>query len=154
MSDPTEDICDAIVTFLNAAQEEEPNPFGVMEFTASKPADPLGELDSVQHETQVYLVPIAESEEKIGRYKAMEVHQASLWIARSMVESPTRASLSGLVRDIKKVLRGRKMATYTFSLIETASKFDPERLHKGQFFSVLVATYRGIPATEEFELET
>lgn len=148
--DPTEDICDAIVDWLSAVQEDT-NPFDPISFEAVKPEDPLGELDSVPSSLKVIVVPNAEAEEKIGRPKFLEIHQVSLWITRTTSSEWTRERLSGFVRTLKEQLRGVKMATYTYSMIETASKFDPDRLHKGQFFSVVVVTYRGIPAelTEE-----
>lgn len=145
MSDPCEDICDAIVEHLNTAQEEEPNPFDPIEFMARKPADPLAELTLEFDEIQVMLVPYADSETKIGRPKFLEVHEVSLWVVRKLQNEWTRTRMSEVVRQVIERLRGRKMAGWTYGAAETTTKFDLTQLHeKKQFMSIVRLSYEGV----------
>ena len=143
-SDETEAICDAIVAELAAAQEEAPNYFDPIRFTARKPKDPLQELEAELTGIHVLLVPYAESEEKIGRPQFIELHTVSIWVVRKLDATWTRERMSGVVKTIKTRLRGRKMAGFTYSNCETATKFDLQRLHKGQFMGILRASYAAI----------
>lgn len=145
MSDPCEDICDAIVAYLNAAIDVDPNPFEPVTLVASKPADPLAQLTLEFPTIQVFLVPYSDSENKIGRPKFLEEHQVSVWVIRKIQDAWTRERMSGVVRQVVEYLRGVKMANYTYSEAITSVKFDLTQLHeKQQFLSITQFRYAGI----------
>lgn len=143
--DKAEEICEEIVETLNAAQLEDPNPFEPIIFVASKPADPLAELQLEHPTIQVFLIPYAETKEKIGRPRYRETIQISLWVIRKIDLEWTRERMSSVVSTISDYLRGTKMACYTPGAPETATKFDLTQLHKKkQFLSIVRLNYTGI----------
>lgn len=135
--DPVEDICDALVTYINGLSELS------LTAVASKPVDPLDELTLEHPELQVLVVPFGESATKIGRGgHVLEVYQATLMIVRMLTVEFSRERLSLFTRELTAVLRGERMAGHVWSGDETVSKFDLNQIHeKHQFVSVVRLSY-------------
>ena len=143
MTDPTEDICDALVTFVNGLTVPTSLSLAV---AASKPANPKAELKREHADLQVLFVPYAEEEEKIGRGgQVLELFQISMMVIRKIDQAFTRIALSQLVRELRAEIRtGGKMAGYTYSHGETVTKFDLTQLdEQGQFLSIARFSYAG-----------
>jgi hypothetical protein len=144
MSDPCEDICDAVVTYLNGLVGTDPNPFDPFKFEASKPDDPNAELDKDTSSLRVLLWPHGETEQKIGRGgQVFETFQVAMLVVKKLNTTTDRTMLSTLCRTIKARLRGQRMAGFVYSLAET-TKADLEQLHDNQrFASATILSYIG-----------
>lgn len=145
MNDPCEDICDALVTFVNGLRNTESNPLAPITCEASKPENPSGLL-KLEHKTiQVLVFPSGEEEDKIGRGgQVLERYEVTMLVVRQLSSEFTRVALSRFVRSLKSAIRGQRMAGFVYSTAETVSKFDPERIHESnQFVSAVKFTYSG-----------
>ena len=144
MSDPCEDICEALVAFLNALLEESPNPCEPFRFVASKPDDPNAELDKECADLRIMVWPHGSAEVKAGRGgECLETFQVTMLIIRDL-KGNVRAELAGLARTIRTRLRGQRMAGYAYSGAE-ATGFDLQILHDQQRFAdATILTYKGM----------
>jgi hypothetical protein len=144
MTDPCEDICDAIVAYLNALVDEDPNPFDPFNFEASKPADPNAELDAGTESLRILLWPHGETETKIGRGgQVLETFMVAMLVVQSLSTTVNRQILSTLCRTVKAQLRGVRMAGFVYSTAET-TKADLEQLHENKrFASATILSYTG-----------
>lgn len=138
MDDPAERICDALVETINSLALS-------LTIEASKPSDPLGEL-TLEHPTlQAIVFPFGETTERQDRGGGvLERFAISVMVIRMLSAEFTRDRLEQFVRELKSLLRGKKMAGYTWSAEETATKFDLTQLHEqDQFLSLVRLTYIG-----------
>lgn len=143
MSDPAEDICDEIVTVLSALQEETPNPFAPLRFEAHNSLNPNAELEKVTDTITILLWPHDYGELKTGRgNQSVNRHDISMIVARNLTNEITRRTMHALVTAIIGELRGRAIAGYKWSGVES-SKADLERLHNGQFATATILKYIG-----------
>ena len=93
MSDPCEDICDAILESIQEAQEDSDTRFSLA-FTADKPDDPNAELDKPLDGLRLLVWPHGETEVKTGRVgqdgSGGQVQlQSELWSAEAVPGSET-----------------------------------------------------------------
>lgn len=140
MTDPTEDIADALVAHTNQLPELS------LAFEASKPEDPLALLQLEHHGVQVYFVPFGETfEEKIDRAgRARMSYQVTMMVIRKLENQITREVMGLLVRQLTRQIRGERMAGYVWAADETVTKFDLTQLHeKNQFVGIVRLTYLG-----------
>lgn len=136
MTDPVEDICDALVEHINGL---------VLSLTAvaSKPVNPPEEL-KLEHPTlQVLVVPIGETGTKISRGGGvLETYTAALWVVRKIDVEFNRPRLSLFTRELTQALRGLRMAGHVWSGDETLSKYGLQMIHEEtQFFALVQLTY-------------
>jgi hypothetical protein len=136
MTDPVEDICDALVEHINGL---------VLSLTAvaSKPENPPEELKLEHPELQVLVVPIGETATKIGRGgHVLETYQVALWVVRKLSVEFNRARLSLFTREVTQALRGERMAGHVWSGDETLSKYAIRMIHETtEFFALVQLTY-------------
>jgi hypothetical protein len=140
MSDPCEDICDALVEFLNSQDEGTYS----LEFLADKPEDPNGELDKADDNVKVLFWPHGESEAKIGRTgQVVRKFSVAMLVLRKLSGDFTRRALSDFATEVMDSLRGEKMADRRYSTAET-TKTDLVQLHEDKRLAVAtILTYTG-----------
>lgn len=128
MPDPGEEICDALVEFLRGLQTIGENPLAPevsLKANIRKTDNPLGELEHEVVELTALLYPSAEAAEKRGRGgECMEEFTISMLVVRKMDDQFTRSRLSQFCRELKKRVRGVRMAGYIWAAEETTQKYD------------------------------
>lgn len=136
--DPAEEIADALVETINGLALS-------LSVIATKPDDPLGELTLEHPNLQVLVFPFGEVTTRLDRGGGvLEQLTITLLVVRSLSAEFTRDRLERFTRELKAALRGKKMAGWTWSAEETASKFDLAQLHEqNQFVSIVRETYIG-----------
>lgn len=124
-ADPVEDIADALVTFLENAENWSAPPS--LKFTVIKDATPEIHLEKIKT-TTVFVIPFGEAAEKIGRGgQALETYQVFTMVYRPMDSEFTRQLLSKLSRELKLAIRGAtRMAGCVWTGDETSVKFNPQ----------------------------
>jgi hypothetical protein len=139
--DPAELIADAICVELNAAQDEEENPFEPFRFQATNPEDPNAELDKSHSEVGVYCWPHGKSEQKTGRGIFAKSIQVTLFLIRDVNVEVKRKAINALNTAILERLNDRKMAGFTYSVADT-TLVDLEFLHEHKKNTVVsILTY-------------
>lgn len=130
VTDPGEDICDALVQFikeLTTPNEDPADPDVSLKAVIRKTDNPLGEIQHEIDDLLVLLYPSAEAAEKRGRGgECQEEFTISMLVIRQMDSQFTRSRLSQYCREIKAAVRGVRMAGYIWSAEETTQKFDIE----------------------------
>lgn len=142
MSDPAEDICDAIVSYLGEQTFD-------YQATIRRTDNPLGDLE---HETlglTLLVHPTDEEAEKIGRGgQCLERFTISILVIRKLQDAFTKSKLSSFARDVKTSLRGVSQAGHTWSGDITTVKHDFRQVDDlNQFVSVFQVVYSKIYGT-------
>lgn len=150
MTDPAEDISDALVAYINGLVAQDPSPLSMM-CRAENPDDPNAQLKAEHTDLQVFFFPYSdEEEEKRGRGgEILETIIVTMMVARQITTTYTRKLLGGFVREIKANIRkSGKKANYTYSRAETVTKFDVDALHETskKFISIVRLHYIGFAA--------
>lgn len=142
MTDPTEDIADAIVIYINHPDRQAAFSF---RFVASNPPEPSREMETELEGLRVLAFPYGDEAERIGRGgQAAENYLVTVMVMRKITDTITRARLLGLVREIRLAIRHAQMAGYSWTADETITKYDPEQLRSsGTFTSVFRTTFAG-----------
>jgi len=152
MTDPGEDICDALVEYLNTLQttaqdNDEEKPFGFT-FEAKKTQDIQEEFEREHADLKVFFAPFGETEHKAGRGgEALITWDVSMLVVRRLDVNGTREQLNGLVYSIRRNIRRSrlKMAGRTYVGAETVIKSTPaETSQRMQFVSVTRLSYEGM----------
>lgn len=112
---------------------------------ARNPEDPYSELKLEHRTIQVFFNPDSEEEEKIGRGgQAVKRFTVNMMVVRQLDASFTRVRLNKFVNQLKDQIRGKRMAGYVFTRLETPTKTDYQRLHEdSQYVSLTKITYSG-----------
>jgi hypothetical protein len=140
MTDPVEQISDALVTHLNGL---ETGSLGFV-FQAEKTDDPDELLYAEQPDLKVLVVPFGETAERIGRGgQAIETYQVNVIVVKKL-DIVTRDALSLFARQLKAAIRPNRMAGYGWAGDETVTKYDPKILRElNQFASLTRFSYQG-----------
>jgi hypothetical protein len=143
MTDPCEDICDALVAEVNTAAFQTDLD---LKFEAANPPSIKKELEREHADLKVFFAPYGEEEEKTDRGGVcLETCEVTMLVVRRIDESVTRQRLNGLVYSIRKKLRARKMAGRTWTGGETVTKTDPEQIDEiRQYASISRLRYVGM----------
>lgn len=143
MSDQTEDIADALVTFVQGLADESP-PISMIA-DVRKTDNPLGELSGEIGNLTVLFHGMEEEEELLTRGgTSRQLYTVAMLVARKLTTEMTREKLAGYVTELKNAIRGISMAGYAYNEQRQAVKYDPvQRLELGQFLSVVHFTYAG-----------
>lgn len=140
MNDPAEDICDALVEFVQALE----SPDVSLNAQVRKTDNPLGELEYENTDLTVLFHVFSEESTKTGRNTFQEDFTIAMLVVRKVDSGFTRGVLAKFVREIKAAVRGVKMAGWTFSADETPVKFDAQQMKDlRQFVSIVHFTYTG-----------
>lgn len=145
-ADPVEDIADALVAFLEDAENWTPPPS--IAFEVEKDATPDAKLEKEKlRQSKVFVVPFGETAEKIGRGgQALEVYQVFVVFARAMDNDFTRPKLAKWAREVKLAIRSAtRMAGYAWAGDDTTVKLNtPLARENDVFVSGVLLSYSGI----------
>lgn len=143
MSDPAEDIADALAAHVNGLQETD-SPFAFT-FTASVPDDIQDELKREHLDLKVFFASYGESVEKRDRGGGALIQpQVSLLVARRVDSAYTRRALNNLVWAIRSAVRKASPAGWTWTADDTVVKGSDVTTSSGnQFVSVSRFTFTG-----------
>lgn len=137
MSDPVEDIADAMVDFLNGSKTGWPQE-PTISFSAVKTADPTPFLQVEKlSTTQVFVIPFGESYQRTDRGGGgMETYSVFLLIVREVNKTFTMEKLGLFARQLKLAIRkNRRIGGYVFSRDETTFKYQMEALQQYNHFA-------------------
>lgn len=137
MSDPGEQIADAVVSYLRAVTTFS------LQAEIRKAESPLEELQYEHQQLAVLVYPSSEEAEKAGRGgQCLEGFTVSLLVVRKLTSELTKQRLSEFTREVKTALRGQSQAGYTWSREATTTRADPVQLKElSQFCGVVEITY-------------
>lgn len=130
MTDPGEDICNALIQFVSelptpSEGPDQDEPQVSLAAKIRKTDNPLGEIEHEVEDLLVLMYPSAEAAEKRGRGgECIEEFTVSMLVIRKMDSRFTRSRLSQYVREIKAAVRGVRMAGYIWSSEDTTQKYD------------------------------
>jgi len=140
VNDPAEEITDALVEYVNGLE----SPDVSLTAQVRKTDNPLGELEFENTDLTVLFYAAEESATKAGRNTFQEDFTIAMLVVRKMDVEFTRPVLARFVRELKRAVRGVKMAGYTLSMDDTPVKMDPtHRKELNQFVSVSHFVYTG-----------
>mgnify|MGYP007071638828 CR=1 FL=1 len=140
MTDPSEDICDALVTFARALTAPD------VSLTAAevrKSDNPLKELDGDQPLLKVFFHASSEDAERIGRgAEVLEHFVITMLVVRKLNAEFTKQVLAIYTRELKAAIRGQRMAGYPQTAEATPVKVDSQQIFdRQQFCSITEFTY-------------
>lgn len=139
MTDPGEDICDAIVSYINALS---PWPFD-FQFQAKSPNDIREELERENADLKVLFWPKGEEEGgKVDRQgAAMVTATIGMIVNRRLTDGATRRQLNDLTWTIRTQLRGIAQAGFKWSTAETTVKADRIQIEESDLFASEINLY-------------
>lgn len=137
MTDPGEDIADALVAYVGAL-----GTFSLAADDIRKTDNPLEDLKYEQDGLRVLFHASAEEAERIGRGgQVLERFIVSMLVVRKISDDVTKTMLATFTRELKAAIRGVRMATYPQTGEATPTKCDGQQMLQGQFCSVSEFTY-------------
>lgn len=141
MSDPAEDICEALTTYVGGLA----SPVLSLKAAVRKTDDPMGELKVEHQQLEVLFHVASEEAEKIDRGgTCFESFTISMLVIRKQDDEFTRPVMAQFTREIKRAVRGVIQAGYHWSRDETPVKFDAQQYHElTQYCSKSEFTYIG-----------